>query len=249
MSTHIVIPDSHAKPNQDLRRYDWLGKLIVDVKPDVVIDIGDWFDMESLCTYEKGMRQFEGRRYRSDIEAGIEAQDRLLSVVRRQKRKLPRFVRTLGNHEHRIVRATELDAVLHGTISLDDLQSKEYLWEQHDFLTPVDIDGVLYSHFFTSGVMGRPIGGVNHARSLLVKNIASCTQGHSHSFDFSRQSTATGRKINGCVVGCYFEEYHEWAGPANNMYDRGVVIKRGVQDGDYDLEWISIERMEELYGR
>jgi hypothetical protein len=27
-----------------------------------------------------------------------------------------------------------------------------------------------------------------------------------------------------------------------------VVIKRGVENGDYDLEWVSLRRLKEIYG-
>ena len=63
--THLVIPDSHAHPDYSNERYDWLAELILDIKPDVVIDIGDWFDMPSLCSYDRGTKGFEGRRFQS----------------------------------------------------------------------------------------------------------------------------------------------------------------------------------------
>jgi hypothetical protein len=204
--------------------------------------------MESLCSYDKGTKGFEGRRYRRDIEAGVEAQDRLLREVRKRKKRLPRFVRTLGNHEHRIERAVNADAILEGTIGFSDLQSKEYKWEEYGFLEPADIDGILYSHFFTAGTMGTPIGGVNHARSLLLKKMVSCTQGHSHLFDYSILNDARGDEIHGCVVGCYFEENHDWAGPANEMYHKGVVVKRNVSKGRYDLQRISLDSIRKEYG-
>ena len=43
--THLVIGDSHAKPGINNDRYTWAGRLAVDLKPDVIIDIGDWADM------------------------------------------------------------------------------------------------------------------------------------------------------------------------------------------------------------
>ena len=132
--THLVIPDSHAHPDFNNERYTWLGKLIHDTKPDVVVDIGDWFDMPSLCSYDRGTKSFEGRSYKRDIEAGVDAQDRMFHEVRKHKKKLPRFVRTLGNHENRVNRAVELDRVLEGTISTKDFQSNEYGFEEYPFL-------------------------------------------------------------------------------------------------------------------
>lgn len=248
-STHLIIPDSHSNPEHPNTRYDWIGHLINDIHPDVVIDIGDWFDMPSLCLYDKGKAVFEGRRYKRDIEHGIEAQDRLLSIVRKSKLKFPRFVRTLGNHELRITKAVERDPqVLEGTISLNDLESSTYKWEQYDFLHPIDIDGISYCHYFISGVLGKPIGGDNHAKMLLIKQLKSCTQGHSHLFDYCIRTDANGKRIQTCVVGSYLDYWSDWAGPQNKLWHNGVVIKRNVEDGHYDLQHISIERLREAYG-
>lgn len=248
MSTHLIIPDSHAHPDHSNERYDWIGHLINDIKPDVVVDIGDWWDMPSLCHYDRGKKSFEGRRYHRDIEAGVEAQDRIYSITRRSKRKLPRFVRTLGNHENRISRAVDLDAVLDGTIGTQDLQSKEYGWEEHPFLEPVSIDGVTYAHYFVTGVSGRPIGGEHPAYMLLSKGFESRTMGHTHVLDYCRRSLGDGRKINGLVCGVYQDYDADYAGPANRIWDRGVAIKRNVENGNYDLEWVSMDRLRDEYG-
>lgn len=247
--THLIIPDSHSHPDHDNKRYEWLGQLINDIRPDTVIDIGDFWDMPSLCSYDKGTKGFEGRRYKRDIDAGLDAQDRLMSIIRKQKKKLPRFVRTLGNHENRITKAVDRDPILEGTIGLSDLQSRENGWEEIPFLTPVEIDGVSYQHYFTSGIMGRPISGERHAQTLILKQLASCTQGHSHLFDYCVRSDVRGQKIHGCVVGVYQDYIADYAGPANALWNPGVVVKRGVENGSYDIEHISLKRIKDAYGR
>lgn len=246
--THLIVPDSHAHPDYNNRRYSILGHLINDIRPDVVVDIGDWFDMPSLCSYDKGTKGFEGRRYKLDVNAGLDAQERLYDITRRAKKKLPRFVRTLGNHENRISRCVDHDPILEGTIGLGDLLSREYGWEEYPFLEPVEIDGVTYQHYFTSGIMGRPIGGERHAQSLLVKQFASCTQGHSHLFDYCIRTDIRGRKIHGCVVGVFQDYDAGFAGPANKMWNPGVVLKRNVENGEYDLTHISMKALELEYG-
>lgn len=245
--THLVIPDSHSHPDHHNKRYEWLAHLINDIKPDTVIDIGDAFDMESLCSYDKGTKGFEGRRYKRDIEAGLDAREKMYTINRKSKRKLPRFVYTLGNHENRISKAVDRDPILEGTIGLQDLQSKEYGWEEHPFLEAVNIDGISYSHFFTSGIMGRPISGERHAQTLILKQLSSCTQGHSHLFDYCVRTDVNGRKIHGCVVGVYQDYHADFAGPANAMWAPGVVVKRGVENGSYDIEHISLARIKEAY--
>lgn len=247
--THLVIPDSHARPGFSNRRYDWLGQLIVAIRPDHVIDIGDFFDFESLSSYDKGKKSFEGRRYLKDVEVGVEAQERLLAPVLRQKQKMPHFTRTLGNHENRITRAINLDPHLEGLMTLKHLQSKEYRWEEQPFDTPIEIDGIFYSHHFPSGAMGKPIGGENIGRMLLQKKHVSCTQGHSHLLDYSRRTGLGGKKIHGLSVGCYFDYHMDYSGSTNALYDRGVVVKTNVQDGNYDFRWISIEEMKREFDK
>jgi len=244
--THLVIPDSHAHPDFSNERYSYLSKLIMDVNPDVVIDIGDWFDMASLCSYDKGTRGFHGRRYQDDIAAGIEAQDRVLSPLRKRKRKLPRFVRCLGNHEYRIVRAIDREPeLLEGTIGLSDLQSKEYNWEEHPFNEVVNIDGINYTHYFVSGVMGRPISSAN---SLLTRQRASCTMGHTHTFEYKTESNVEGKRSHALFCGVFQDYDPDFAANTNYLWRRGVVIKHNVEDGNYDLEWVSIQRLKEMYG-
>jgi predicted MPP superfamily phosphohydrolase len=249
LSTHLIIPDSHAHPDHSNERYDYIGHLINDLKPDVVVDIGDFWDMSSLCSYDKGLKSFEGRRYKRDVAAGIEAQDRIATIVKRQKKRLPRFVRTLGNHENRISRAVERDPILEGTIGLDDLQSKEYGWEQYSFLQPVEIDGVTYQHYFITGVSGRPIGGERHAASLLAKNFRSSTCGHSHLFDYCVRTDISGNSLHGLVVGVYQDYDADFAGPANGLWNAGVSVCRNVENGNYDLQHISLKALAKEYGK
>jgi hypothetical protein len=243
---HLVIPDSHAHPDHSNERYSYLSRLIAELNPDTVIDIGDWFDMASLCSYDRGTRGFHGRRYQADIAAGVEAQDRLLSPLRKRKKRLPRFVRCLGNHEHRIIRAIDREPeLLEGTIGLSDLQSKEYRWEEVPFLQPINIDGVNYAHYFVSGVMGRP---VSSARALLNHQNATCIQGHAHTFDYATKANIQGDRFHGIFCGVFQDYTPEFASATDYMWRPGVLILHNVEDGDFDMEWVSMKRLKELYG-
>ena len=252
MSKHLIIPDPHAHPEHDNSRFSWLGDFIADEKPDHVICIGDWADMPSLCSYDKGTRGFEGRRYRHDIASAIDAQERFRSPIVARKKKLPKFWMLEGNHEHRIDRAIGADAAqLEGIVSLGDLQFREYGWEfvPYNGSSPgvLELDGVAYAHYFTSGVMGRPISGVHPAYQLLVKEYMSCTQGHVHTTDYCVRTNAVGRMLHGLVSGCYIEHHHDYAGEANGMWWRGVIVKDNVKNGSYDPRWVSLDTLREVY--
>ena len=250
MTKHLVIPDAHAHPDYNNKRFSWLGELVADVKPDHVIMIGDWADMPSLCSYDKWTKGFEGRRYKKDIEAAIDAQERFFKPIKARKKKLPKFWMLEGNHEHRIERATKLEPILDGTIGLGDLQYKDFGWEVIPYRgsTPgqLDLDGVAYAHYFVSGIMGRPIGGVNPAYQLVSKYGHSCTQGHTHTLAFYHRGNAI-TECNGLVCGVYQDYEADFAGVANSMWWRGAIVKNDVRNGLYDLECINLERIKREY--
>ena len=252
MTTHLVIPDQHAHPDHNNERADLLANLIIDLKPDVVVNIGDAADMPSLSSYDKGKRSFHGRTYRADIDAHLDFQDRLWSPVYRRKRKLPRTYFFVGNHEQRIEKALDLSPELTGSIGMEDLELREW----YDTIVPYEggtpgtlsIDGVRYAHYFVSGLMGRPIGGEHPAYSLLTKGFGSATCGHSHLFDHSVRTSVDGKKIHGCTAGVFQDYDADWAGMCNRLWSRGVLIKRNVSGGEYDHQWVSLDALKKEYG-
>jgi hypothetical protein len=250
MTTHLIVPDSHAHPDFSNKRYDWLGKLIADVKPDVVINLGDMADMHSLCSYDKGTKGYDTRRYQDDLSAAQEASERLLAPLKRRKKKLPRLVLTLGNHEDRINRCIKYDSVmLDGTISTRDLGYEDQGWEVHPLSEPVIIDGIAYRHHHTAGIMDKPISGVNHARSMLMKGHMSCTVGHSHLYDTAEDMRFDGKRILALVAGCYVDYPNDWAGRAQERWWSGITIKRNVNDGVYDHQQVSLHSIRKEYSK
>lgn len=250
--THLVIPDTHAHFQHHNKRAEWLGHLINDVKPDVVIHLGDSADMPSLSSYDRGTKGFQGRTYRADVDAHLDFNDRLWNIVRSAKRKLPFRVILEGNHEHRIKKAINIQPELEGAISFADLELDRYYDEvvEYNGRSPgvITVDGIAYAHFFISGVMGKSIGGAHPAYSILQKGHGSATAGDLHLLSYECQTGIAGKRIQGLVAGCYQDYEADWAGEANKLWWRGVVIKRNVENGNYDPEFISIDRMKKAYG-
>lgn len=250
--THIVIPDSHAHPQHHNDRAIWLGKLIQDVKPDVVVHIGDSADMPSLSGYDKGTKSFQGRRYADDINSHLDFQDKLWSTVKKAKKRLPYKLFFHGNHEQRIERAIQQSPELDGTIGYQDLKIKDYYDDEFPYNgnTPsvYEVDGITYGHYAVTGVSGRPISGEHLAHSLLVKHHQSVTVGHNHTLDFTVRHTLLGTPIMGLCCGCFIDYESDWAGEMQKMWWRGVVVKRNVSDGVYDPQFISIDALRKEYG-
>lgn len=250
MATHVIIPDPHAHYLHNNDRAVWAGALIADVKPDVVVMLGDLADMPSLSGYDKGKKCFQGRTYRADVEVALDFNERLFEAARKSKKKLPRRIAIRGNHEQRIERAIQLSPELEGAIGYHDLDWDRHYDEvvEYEGNTPghISIDGVLYAHYFVSGVMGRPIGGEHPGYTFNQKLGCSATAGHTHIFDHCVRY-GVGPARMGLVAGCFFDYDLDYAGETNKMFWRGIVIKHNVEGGVYDLELVSMTRLKEAY--
>jgi len=226
--------------------------LIVDIKPDVVVNLGDQWDLSSLSGYDKGKASFQGRAYRRDLDAGLDFSERLWAPLKKSKKKKPLSVFLEGNHEERQRRLLEQHSELQGTIDFKDFELDRYYDEiiRYKGQTPgvIEIDGVNYAHFFVTGISGRGVSGEHAAYSLLAKQFASSTCGHLHTFDYSVRTDPNGRRLHGLVAGVYQDYDSDWAGEMCKLWSRGVVIKRNVIKGDYSLQWVSIEELKKEYG-
>lgn len=244
MTTHLVIPDTQAKPDVPTDHLEWIGRYIVDRKPDVVVHLGDHWDMPSLSSYDKGKRSMEGRRVIADIDAGNQAFAILNAPLNeynatraryKERQWWPRRVLLRGNHEDRIRRACEDDAQVDGLLSMDLLKSPG--WEVHDFNHPVEIDGITYTHFVPNPGSGRPLGG--QAASRLKQYGTSFTQGHQQVLDYAIRFVK-GKSQHALVAGaCYLHE--EDYLPVGHQYWRGVIVKHQVEDGSYDPMFVSLD--------
>lgn len=255
MTVHCVIPDCQVKPGHSYDYLERIGKYIAEKKPDVIVQIGDFADLPSLSSYDVGKKAFEGRRYRDDVRASREAMQRLTDPIidaatasgrNKKKRWNPRCILTLGNHENRLNRVVDSDPKLDGTIGIADLGYEDFGFEVHPFLSPTIIDGVAYSHYFTSGVMGRP---VTNARLLVQKKLQSCVMGHNQHWDIHRAVRADNRAVIGLFSGSCYEHDEDYLGPQGNNYDRGFWMLYEVEDGDFQPHFVSLKYLEKRYGK
>jgi len=250
---HLVIPDCQIRTGDDLKFLTAIGNYIVEKKPDVIINIGDFADMPSLSSYDVGKKSFEGRRYTSDIQAVHGAMEALLGPLKDYNKKmrrtrhaqyLPRLVLTLGNHENRIDRAINNDAKLEGLISIRDLGYESAGWTVIPFLGVVVINGVAYSHYFVTGVAGRP---ASSASAQLNKKHQSCIAGHQQGLQIATGNHADGRMITSIIAGSCYEHDEDYLGPQGNRHWRGILVLHEVKDGEFDLMPVSLEFLKRKY--
>lgn len=251
MTKHLVLPDTQIKYGEDLSFLTWIGKYIVEKRPDVIIQLGDFADMTSLSTYDVGKKSFEGQRYVKDIEAAHKGMELLLKPLidfnnkarkNKEKQYRPRKILTLGNHEQRIERAVNNDSKLEGLIKYEDLPYSS--WEVYPFLQPVFIDNIAYCHYFPTGVMGRP---TTSATAMVSKLHMSCIAGHQQGKQIAYAKRPDGSVITCIIAGSCYEHNETYLDIQSNNYWRGIVVLNEVDNGSFDEMFVSLGYLKKRY--
>ena len=249
----LVIPDTQVKPGHDLSYLGRIGNFIVDKQPDMVVHLGDHGDMPSLSSYDVGTKAFEGRRYRDDIAAAVEGTETLFQPLARynsrqrkngKKQYLPEKHFFLGNHENRINKAVNLDPKLDGVLSVDDLKYGDHYDVVHPFLEVGVIRGIAFSHYFVTGVAGRPAGT---AAAQLRKTNMSSIAGHQQGKQIAYATRADGSTITSIIAGSCYEHNEDYMGPQGNRHWRGVIMLHEVNDGAFDEMFVSLNYINAKY--
>lgn len=251
MKKILVIPDKQIRPDNLDQNYPLLqaiGNLIVREKPDIIVDIGDHFDMYSLNTYDMSKtnrKTFDGEAVHNDIIAGKMAMDVMLAPLyerqesqRQAKHKVykPEMYFTVGNHEERILRFPELKKLVDFESLLDNTP-----FQMIPYLQPIELEGILFCHYFYNPMSGRPFGGSAEYRLNKLKQ--SFVQGHEQSFKYAAEYLSNGRTIQGLVGGACYLHDEGYKGYQGNHHYRGAFMLHDVNDGEFDLEQLSVNRL------
>jgi len=253
--TVVVFSCAHADPETSNTRFEALGQFLYDLKPDMVFDLGDGADMRSLNSYdERYPKALAAQSYERDINSYNAAQEALRKPFKLQKKKRPYWVGFEGNHENRIKKYISLNPRTEGEkygVSFSHLQTDHWFNDYHPYENSgpaiATYDGVAYAHYFTSGNSPTATGGIHHAHTVIQNLSCSATCGHSHKRDLSFKDGALPYGNIGLVVGCYKGGEEHWAGQANKGWWHGVVVKRELENGMYEPEFVSLTQIMQHY--
>lgn len=246
-TNHIWIPDLQIRPGVPMDHISLIAQYIIEKKPDVIGQIGDWSDVHSLNGHaEKGSLELEGSRYADDIASFDHSfallNDPIQAVIDRmdrnhKKKWRPRRVFCKGNHEHRANRAISNDPKWFGLLSSDDFKTPG--WERHEFLKVVTIDGVDFSHFFKMQNSNNPIGGSTDNRLNKIGN--SHFGGHTPGFLYGNRVYPDGKTRHSVTAGSAYLHTEDYRGLQCNTHFRGIVALNDVRDGNFDVMPVSLK--------
>jgi hypothetical protein len=255
---HLIIPDTQIRPGVDTTHIDWAARAAIEYKPDVIVVMGDWWDLPSLSTHDApGSKEAEGRRVITDIECGNEAFNRFSTIIHKEitrrvcnKRKhwKQRLEFLFGNHENRMTRAIFRDPKWEGIIGLDSLKTPGFV--RHPYVQIVHIDGIAYSHFFPNPYTGKPISGTIVNRLNHIGH--SFVQGHQQGFLYASKQFPDHTK-HGLVCGRFYSHTESYRPPDVQVSEwNGIVVLNDVRvvnnHGTYDLMPLSFNYLREKFG-
>lgn len=258
MSSNIlVIPDAHTGIGDSVERFTALGEYIVKHKPDEIVCLGDFADMHSLSLFDSDYAKRDVvESYRKECLAVKKSLKALFAPLvqynkrakRQHKRRYnPNTTLTLGNHDQgrfdNMLKKHPL--LLEGVIQWQDLGYEKYFKQIVEYKQGVTIEGVYFTHHAVS-MLGRAIGGmIAPARQIVTHSNASIVVGHSHIYDHTVTTNIHGERIHGLVAGCFIDpdSTFNYAKGAQHAWVNGVSILHNTNEGNYDLEFLSIERL------
>lgn len=240
----LVIPDTHVEPGQNNERARWLGNLIADRQPSCIVHIGDLAELGSMSFHDP----IKSTAYDMDVRSVKDFMELLKQHASNAWTDANTYFLE-GNHEARIRRRIAEQPELAGTIKLEDFgvyEDFDQVIEWSGGPGVLELNGVLFAHFI-QGRTGRALGGVNHARTLLLNCMQSCVVGHSHALSYACQPLPRGDHAHGIVCGCFYDHFQEYAGQFSDKFWRGVVYLHDVRKGELEPEFISLKRLRDTW--
>ena len=256
---HLVIPDTQVKPGVPLDHFKALGRYIAEQEPDVVVHLGDHWDMPSLSSYESGTRKAHAGRHKlNDIKAGNKALEIMEEEMVKAGFQPQRKVLLEGNHDGfaphgRIGRYMAETPWDEGLITPDMFADSWLGWERYPFLEAVEIDGIKYCHLFPYNRRGQSTmagmrTGASSAQVQLSAVGQSCTAGHRQGKETYEQYRPGGRAHRAIIAGSFYMHDEQYLGPTH--YWKGILVKNGVSETNpnhYDLMEVSMEWLLKKY--
>lgn len=181
---HLVISDPHVTSGQNLERFSLLNRLIRDIKPKVIICLGDFATLDSCSSHEK-----PGTRGWARLPS---LQDEAVAVRRAQTimfsglKYTPKTHMICGNHEDRYDRWLSANPKqAEAMVPLSVLLEYTHRWQSViPFKAHEIIDGIAYTHV-PHTTMGRPLGGKTKTRRAADECRHPLIFGHGHDLSVS----------------------------------------------------------------
>lgn len=244
-----AIGDAHDSPNLDKARFRWIGRWIADLKPDVVVQIGDFLTLDSLCRYAPN-DTLEGK-HKPSLKQDLASFKLALGQFSEglDSYRCERHV-CLGNHEDRIWSFTNrtpevaelLDENIHTILT-------DHGWTYSPFGALHFVGGAAWTHCPLT-VMGKPYGGMYAQNQIARDTLHDVVYGHSHKRVEQTYPKLGHRRITVLNLGCALPEGHveRYAQHSLTGWAFGVCAVTLQHGGIQAAHWVPMAELQERYG-
>lgn len=235
--TILLFSDCHvSKDTYQHPLWDRLGKYIILTKPDDIICLGDFSNVDSLNPYQRVGTIEEDVHYTASALSDIFTNVKLYNNKRRQlkmRQYSPQMIMCLGNHE-----AWDKENKYFKGLY------KAFNFKVFSYRTAIMKNGIYFSHVYDKGRSGDVVAATGTTKSMLKTTHCSCVAGHSHVREFFEEGKLDGEKILSIVAGTFSPDTFkpDWAAQTVNQWWRGLVMLRLGEDF-IDAEFISTKQL------
>lgn len=245
----LVIPDAHDCPELPKDRFRWIGRFARDEAPDRIVSIGDFADLESLCSHVPN-ESFAGKlkpTYLADIASMNEA----IGVMHDAMGGFACPIdKTIGNHEKRLYDFQDRTPETFGMMQEEyEAVLRRYGWRWHPFGKMLDIGGVWFTHV-PLNVMGRPMGGLAAAATIGRQSTQDIVFGHTHRAAVGSTPKVGERGVRAFEIGCALPPGHRqaYAKHTQGAWWHGVVLLTIRDGGVAGWQFVPMEDLQRRYG-
>ena len=223
----LAIGDAHDSPSIPKDRFRWMGRHAQAMGADYVVQIGDFFTLDSLNTHipNDTLMGKQKNAYSLDLESAEQAMaefDKGLSGHR------PKMHVTMGNHERRAwfyeERNPETQNLLVGPLTCI---VEQYRWTWSEYGEFFFLGGVGFVHAALNR-LGKTYGGKNSEQTIANDAVFDMAIGHSHvGRSWRAPKIGPSQFVNVVNLGC--------ALPQNHIEDYAMHATTGWTWGVFDL--------------
>lgn len=245
----LAIGDAHDSPSIPKDRFRWMGRYAADIRPDMVVQIGDFLSLDSLCRYVDNA-SLEGKS-KTTLKADLESFKLALDAFAEgQGDFAPEKHVALGNHEDRIWSFTDRTPEV-AELLTENLHTilTDRRWSYSPFGALHFVGGVAFTHS-PLNTMGKPYGGMYAENQMARDSLWDLVCGHSHKRVEKTYPKLNHRKLTVLNLGCALPDGHieQYARHSLTGWDWGVYDLT-IQNGAIkQAHWVPMTVLEERYG-
>lgn len=251
----LAIPDTQIRPRINLDHLRWVARYALDKRFDVLVQLGDFFDMKSLSSYDRGRKASHGQTVEADFIAGNAGIKAMEDVLAEDKTYKPDKVALGGNHDGwemgtRIWRHIQEHPELDGKLKPSDMHWERYGWKRIPFLKPHTISGVTFVHYCALNANGTVSNGKHgcDAAAQARRMMRSTVSGHRQGIDIKYLYTPS-KIITSVVAGSFYQHDEGYLTLQGKRYWKGVVVLNDVRpNGECDVMPVSLSFLRRKYG-